>query len=563
MRLPTRLRFPACLGLIPLLTLGLLQSARAGSATWNFSQTMGDWESAENWTPATVPNGADDVATFSASNRKQVRLSSSVTVDSIVFAPDATAYNITVSGFRTELALVGSGIVNQSGLTQTFVGKDYQSHLTFLGNATAGEQTTFLNRGANNLDEFYMVFYDSTSANHATIANLGATTSAAPGGFTQFYDSSTAEAAIIINDAATAFGDDGGLLFFYDDSTAGSATITNNGGQSEFLFATTTEFHDNSTAANSTITTNGALASNHQGAGTLFFGNSTAGNATLIVNGGAADYPGSYLWLADASSAETARVEVFGNGRLDLSVHDTPGGAAGSLEGNGLVFLGGNNLTIGGNGLSTEFTGVLQDGGQDGGTGGSLTWVGPGKLTLSGASTYTGGTAVTGGTLAVNNVLGSATGSGPVSVQAGTLGGSGIISGAVTIGTGSGAEAFLAPAVGLNKQLTLTIQSSLIFNSDATYTYTFKAKGNKSKIDKVIANGVTINSGASVNLSGTTQGQLTAGTVLTLIKNTAPPPISGSFSNLPEGGIVNVNGNNLQASYSGGDGNDLTLTVVP
>jgi hypothetical protein len=24
-----------------------------------------------------------------------------------------------------------------------------------------------------------------------------------------------------------------------------------------------------------------------------------------------------------------------------------------------------------------------------------------------------------------------------------------------------------------------------------------------------------------------------------------------------------VNGNNLQASYSGGDGNDLTLTVVP
>jgi hypothetical protein len=27
--------------------------------------------------------------------------------------------------------------------------------------------------------------------------------------------------------------------------------------------------------------------------------------------------------------------------------------------------------------------------------------------------------------------------------------------------------------------------------------------------------------------------------------------------------IVNVNGNNIQASYSGGDGNDLTLTVVP
>jgi hypothetical protein len=101
------------------------------------------------------------------------------------------------------------------------------------------------------------------------------------------------------------------------------------------------------------------------------------------------------------------------------------------------------------------------------------------------------------------------------------------------------------------------------FNADATYTYTFKAKGNKSKIDKVIANGVTINSGAKVNLSGSTQGQLIQGTALTLIKNTAATPIAGSFSNLPDVGIVNVNGNNLQASYAGGDGNDLTPTVVP
>ncbi len=108
-----------------------------------------------------------------------------------------------------------------------------------------------------------------------------------------------------------------------------------------------------------------------------------------------------------------------------------------------------------------------------------------------------------------------------------------------------------------------TIQGSLTFNSDSTYTYTFKAKRNRSKIDKVIANGVTINSGATIDLSGTTQGHLTEGTALTLIKNTAATPINGAFSNLPDGGIVNVNGNNLQADYEGGDGNDLTLTVVP
>ncbi len=537
--------------------------AQAGSATWNFSQTTGEWESPDNWTPATVPNGPDDVATFAATDRKQVRLSSSVTVNSIVFAPDATAYNITVSGFRTELTMVGPGILNQSGLIQTFVGKDYYSHLTFLGNATAGEQTTFLNRGSSGLEEFSIFFYDSTSANHATIVNLGATASAAPGGYTKFYDSSTAEAAIIINEPATGFGDDGGLLFFYNDSTAGNATITNNGGWSEFLFATSTEFHDNATAGSSTITSNGAVDLDHQGAGTLFFGNSTAGTATLIVNGDEDDRPGAYLWLADASDAGTARVEVFGAGRLDISVHDSPGVATGSLEGDGLVFLGGNNLTVGGTGLSTEFAGVIQDGGHEGGTGGSLTKIGSGEFTLSGASIYTGSTTVSAGTLVVANTSGSATGMGPVSVTGGTLGGSGIIAGAVTVGTGSGDGAVLAPAHGGNKQLTLTVQGSLTFNSDATYTYTFKAKGNRSKIDKVIANGVTINSGATIVLSGTVQGNLTQGMVLTLIKNTAATPIAGTFSNLPDGGIVNVKGNNLQANYSGGDGNDLTLTVVP
>jgi hypothetical protein len=50
--------------------------------------------------------------------------------------------------------------------------------------------------------------------------------------------------------------------------------------------------------------------------------------------------------------------------------------------------------------------------------------------------------------------------------------------------------------------------------------------------------------------------------VLTLISNTSADPISGTFSNLPDGSIVTINGNNFQANYEGGDGNDLTLTTV-
>ena len=37
--------------------------------------------------------------------------------------------------------------------------------------------------------------------------------------------------------------------------------------------------------------------------------------------------------------------------------------------------------------------------------------------------------------------------------------------------------------------------------------------------------------------------------VRTVIRNTSANPISGTFSNLADGAIVNVNGNNLQASY--------------
>jgi len=56
---------------------------------------------------------------------------------------------------------------------------------------------------------------------------------------------------------------------------------------------------------------------------------------------------------------------------------------------------------------------------------------------------------------------------------------------------------------------------------------------------------------------------LTLGQVFTALNNTAATAIAGTFHNLPEGKILIVNGSNLQASYTGGDGNDLTLTVVP
>ena len=59
------------------------------------------------------------------------------------------------------------------------------------------------------------------------------------------------------------------------------------------------------------------------------------------------------------------------------------------------------------------------------------------------------------------------------------------------------------------------------------------------------------------------RGGASIGTVFKAIDNTAAAPIAGTFVNLADGSIFTVGNNTFQASYEGGDGNDLTLTVVP
>ncbi|MEN3940586.1 autotransporter-associated beta strand repeat-containing protein [Prosthecobacter sp. SYSU 5D2] len=123
-------------------------------------------------------------------------------------------------------------------------------------------------------------------------------------------------------------------------------------------------------------------------------------------------------WLNNAAS-RTLTVNGAGGaelaGQVNLSEHATTA----------------RTLTVNGDG-NVLISGVVSNGT---GTGNSaLTYSGTGVLSLSNANTYSGNTNVNGGALLANNTTGSATGTGNVTVAvAGTLGGMGSISGAVTL----------------------------------------------------------------------------------------------------------------------------------
>src|SRR5438552_10005693 len=108
----SKVRF-AQLALAAMMVLGFASGAVGGSAQWDSAPMSGDWNTAMNWTPDIVPNGASDVATFDSSNTTNVSVSSPVQVNSIVFNSGASGF--TLSGSPVTIS---AGITNNSSNLQ-------------------------------------------------------------------------------------------------------------------------------------------------------------------------------------------------------------------------------------------------------------------------------------------------------------------------------------------------------------------------------------------------------------------------------------------------------------
>jgi autotransporter-associated beta strand protein len=458
----------ALLASASLLALALAEPAKAQDATWLANPGSGDFNTGGNWTPAAVPTGT---AFFNTSATTALSISALTTVGGFTFNAGASNYNLTNNW---SLTFTGAGIDVQGGsLTIT-----NPNSVDFRNGATAGSISIFNTSGGST--NFYntssagsatidtnnggVTFFDSSTAGHSTITNSGnvsnisfnntssaGSASISTAGSISFYDASTAA-----NAAITVTGSGG--VYFGGTSTAGSATIIFNGtGNIDFLVsssagnATITNyrsaiFEGAATAANATIT--------NTSSGDIGFGNTATAGAATIINSGA-------IRFFTNSSGGSARLINNPGGVFDFSLLASAGTTVGSIEGAGTFNLGSKTLTVGGNGLSTTFGGIIADGGFSGLTGGALVKVGSGTLTLSGTNTYTGATTVDAGALVVNGSI--AASSGVAVNNGGTLAGTGTV-GATTVASGG------TLAAGNNTAgSSLNVAGSLALQSGAFY----------------------------------------------------------------------------------------------
>jgi autotransporter-associated beta strand protein len=587
-------------------------SLYAGSATWNLNPMSNDWNTAENWTPATIPSNISDVATFAASSTTTVLCGdapgeegTTTIVGTIVFAPGAGTYTITVMPvfdniFPSIMEIHGQGITNNSGVVQNLVTANSgtikaSGRIYFEGASSAGENVVITNEGGASAtgDGIYggftnigYDFQDTASAGSATFINKGGQVSGARGGFTILgaFSYARADSATLVSEPGEVSGADAGYTLVQTFGDVGSSTFICNpatvpgaeGGWAEFDFGTTSGakfiakgssvagaqagqvylygFAADTGAADAIFTAQGGQASGAEGGLLDFFAFPSSGNRIAVAGAGTNGGLGGHIVLENSTAAGFGRFRLLGNGSLDLTPVTDVVVPISSVEGDGIISLAGHVLSLGTDDVDLRFNGVIEDSG-------SVQKVGTGTLTLGGASTYAGGTIVTAGTVRVNNKIGSATGTGVVRVNAGGLGGQGIIAGLVTIGTGSGTGAVLAPSVGSNQLAILTLQNALTFKADSTYSY--KLNTANARADQVIAKGVTIQSGAQFTMQSLGNRRLPVGTIFTAISNTSANPITGTFANLLDGSTFTAGRNNFRVSYEGGDGNDVTLTVVP
>ena len=222
-----------------------------------------------------------------------------------------------------------------------------------------------------------------------------------------------------------------------DVYSVGNGIIITNGGQ---LFNTGNAFiGGNTNCDNNYITVGGG-----SGSSLWSMNNGTLSVGTRTISGGVVSASGNHLTLFSGGVLTNVSSVVLGgtNSALNFNGGALAAGTNGNLIATSATAVGATNYVQAGGAIidtvTYSVTNVLPLVQDPGSTGGGLTKAGAGTLVLNAANSYSGATVVSAGTLLADNVSGSATGTGTVTVDGGaTLGGTGTIAGQVHLLTGA------------------------------------------------------------------------------------------------------------------------------
>ncbi|XHR31172.1 MAG: autotransporter-associated beta strand repeat-containing protein [Chthoniobacteraceae bacterium] len=308
-------------------------------------------------------------------------------------------------------------------------------------------------------------------------------------------------------------------------------------------------------------TSSASLSLVKAGAGTQILSGSNTYTGTTLISGGELDVNGS---LAASSAVTVASGAVLGGYGV---ISGAVSGTSATIKGAGLTL---GATTLYGNSLMSGTT-----------TASSLTVAG-GTTSITGKATSSGTIGVASGATLKNT--GNTISTGTLSVASGgTLNNNGAITAAVGIsgvlsGTGTiTGNVFILNGGTLtpgNSAGTTTVNGNLSVADGAKVSLEFNSL---SSFDKIVVNGgVSLSSSLTLTLSDTFLSEcaaLTSGTTLVLLENDGTDAVTGVYSSISyvttsgtfavSGTAFTVGSTIYDISYTGGDGNDVTLTVVP
>ena len=413
----------------------------------------------------------------------------------VIGGSDSTTFSGVINNGSGTVSLTKSGVGTQtlSG-TSSYSGGTVVSAGQLVG-TTASLQGLITNNASVAFDQATTGNYASTMSGSGSLTKLGGGTVRITGSNSYSGGTTITGGTVEISAGGSAGGSAAGL---------GTGTVSIGSGAQVTYYLSITDSHTISNAfslsggtlysedGNNTFSGRVTLASGtstissrYQDTITLAGGLAGSGNVLFTQAGGLGDGP-TYVLSGTGANTGTVRVSGSSNGRitklqvanvdalqsatLDMAAGDV-GDVVFTATGTNTYSLGGlqgardlapsyNSLSVGGNGQSTTYSGVLA------GSGG-LTKVGGGRLTLAGANTFSGTTNVQAGDLALDgSIVGSLSVASLASLSGtGTVGGNATIAGTHSPGNSPGAQTFNG---NLTYQAGAVVNWELIANTTGT-----------------------------------------------------------------------------------------------